>query len=725
MKKILVTGGAGYIGSILVRMLLEKGYKVRVFDRLVYGIEPIQELLANPDFELVQGDLRNLDDYPGLLDNVQGVLHLASLSNDPSCDLNPAATTKINYEAATHLAGRCKEAGIERFVFASSCSVYGTGYSETLTEISPLNPVTLYAESMVRCERFLKDIADDSFCPVMLRQATVFGLSPRMRFDLAINVMTMGAYRNKKIFVLGGGNQWRPFVHVKDTAEAFIMAMEAPADKVCGEIFNVGSNDQNYQIINLAHLVKKEIPGIHIEVAPDDADKRNYNVNFDKITNMLGFKARYKAEDGVREVVQAIKDGVLTDLDNKKYYNLKVLKALEERPATEGGEPIFFDFMPFSLPLLGKEEEEEVLDTLRSGWITTGPKTHKFEELIKEYAGCRYAVALNSCTAALFLALESLGIGDGDEVITSPVTFAATANVIIHRGAKPVFADIEPDTLNINPDEIRKKITGRTKAIMPVHMAGQPCKMDEIRSIASEHGLFVIEDAAHAIGAEYKGRRIGAGSTAACFSFYPIKNLTTIEGGILATDNEDLAEKARLMSLHGLSKGAWQRYSPSGDIHWDVLYPGYKYNMTDVQASLGIHQIKKLDNFLEKRRSYANIYKDAFFEHKELSLPSTIDGVRHAHHLFIVMLELDRVGLSRDEFVRALRAENIGTGIHFRSLHLHTYYKEAFGFKPSDFPVAADISERILSLPLYPKMSEADVKNVAGGVKKIIKYYKK
>lgn len=395
------------------------------------------------------------------------------------------------------------------------------------------------------------------------------------------------------------------------------------------------------------------------------------------------------------------------------------------RPAIEGGVPVRPDFLPFNLPLLGKEEENEILDTLRSGWLTTGPKTKKFEELFKEYTGCEHAVALNSCTAALHLALEGLGIKEGDEVITTPVTFAATANVIVHRRAKPVFTDINPETLNIDPAKIESAITSSTKAIIPVHLAGQPCDMEHINDIAAKYKLYVIEDAAHALGAEYDGIKVGSGKNVCCFSFYPNKNITTIEGGMLCTNNSGLAEKVQIMGLHGLSKDAWQRYALSGNIHWEVIYPGYKYNMTDMQASLGIHQINKIDRFIEKRKFIAEIYDKAFSEMAEISLLKSINNIKHAYHLYIIKLKLDKLKINRDEFMAALKAENIGVGIHFKSLHLHPYYKETYGFRPDDFPAAADTSEKILSLPLYPRMTVEDAEDVIAAVRKLIIYYRK
>ena len=404
---------------------------------------------------------------------------------------------------------------------------------------------------------------------------------------------------------------------------------------------------------------------------------------------------------------------------------MKYTENYTDKPAIEGGKPARRDFLPFNLPSIGKEEEDEVLDTLRSGWLTTGLKTQNFEQIFRDYAGCRNAVALNSCTAALYLALEGLGIGEGDEVITTPVTFAATANVIVHRRAKPIFADINPETLNIDPEEIAKKITSKTKAIIPVHLAGQPCEMGRINDLAKEHGIHVIEDAAHALGAEYDEEKIGSGKNASCFSFYPNKNITTIEGGMLCTNDDSLAKKVRIMSLHGMSKGAWQRYAASGNLHWEVIYPGYKYNMTDVQASLGIHQLKKIDAFMEARNNYTKVYNNHLRDVPEISLPKTINSIRHARHLYVIILNIEMLRVSRDDFMAALKAENIGVGLHFKSLHLHPYYRDTFGFKPSDFPRAAKISERIISLPLYPKMTLNDVECVIGAVKKLIGYYRK
>jgi len=724
-KKVLVTGGAGYIGSVLVRDLLNKGYFVRVFDSLYFGGESLEDVRNSPNFELIQGDLQSIDNFPNLLEGVEGVIHLAGISNDPSCDLDPYYTKKINVDASKKLVMMCKEKGVKRFLFSSSCSVYGTGITTQLDENSQKAPVSLYAKTKLEFENILLEMMGENFHPIILRNGTVFGYSPKMRFDLIVNLMTKCATKDKKVFVLGGGKQWRPNVHVKDVSKAFIKCLEAPIEKVKGEIFNVGSNDLNFQVREVAEKVGSMIKDVKIEYVPSDQDTRNYNVNFDKMNQVLGYTTDFKIEDGIKEIEENILNGSMGDLESIRYYSIKTIKELLNKPAVVTGKPIRSTFLPFALPLITEDEEKEVLDTLRSGWLTTGPKTKIFEEKLKKYTGAKYAVALNSCTGALHLSLLALGIKPGDEVITTPLTFAATANVIVHVGAKPVFVDINRDTLNIDPKKIEEKITNKTKAIIPVHLAGQPCEMDEITRIAKKHNLKIIEDAAHAIGAEYKNKKIGSMSDAVCFSFYPIKNITTGEGGAVLTNNEELAEKIRILSLHGISSDAWKRYMKDGEPNvWHLIEPGFKYNMTDIQASLGIHQIDKLDHFLDIRKSYANVYEKEFSNFKGIILSRKIDDVKHACHLFPIILDTDELTVNRDEFINAMKKENIGTGVHFPSL-ISSYYSSTYGYKEEDFPNVTFVSKRIVSLPLYPKMNVGDVRSVVDATKKIVSYYRK
>ena len=394
------------------------------------------------------------------------------------------------------------------------------------------------------------------------------------------------------------------------------------------------------------------------------------------------------------------------------------------RLAAQGESPIRGEYLVFGAPCLGPEEVDEVIDTLRSGWIGTGPKTQLFEKNFADYIGCRHALAVNSCTAGLHLSLLLSGVRPGDEVITTPMTFAATANVIMHAGARPVFVDVEPGTLNIDPGLIESAITPRTRAILPVHFGGLPCDLDRIDATARRYGLQIIEDAAHAIGAQHNGRKIGNRGTLTSFSFYANKNLTTGEGGMITTDDDQLAERIEIYRLHGLSTDAWRRYASRELITSEVVAPGYKYNMTDLQASLGIHQLNKIERFLQRREEIAEQYDEAFSgcdEIRRQPRPTAGGPTRHALHLYLLQLRRERLAADRDEIVRALRAENIGAAIHYRALHLHPFYAAALPYRPGAFPVAEHASESVLSLPISPGMTDADAADVIRAVKKVLR----
>jgi dTDP-4-amino-4,6-dideoxygalactose transaminase len=377
-------------------------------------------------------------------------------------------------------------------------------------------------------------------------------------------------------------------------------------------------------------------------------------------------------------------------------------------------------FLPFSRPPIGDEEINEVVDTLRSSWITTGPKTRRFEEAFAAFIEAEATLALNSCTAGLHTALVTLGISSEDEVITTPLSFAATANVIEHVGARPVFVDVEPDTLNINPAEVAKAVTPRTRAILPVHYAGHPVELAAIRDVASAHELVVLEDAAHAVGARYRGNAIGASGSIAAFSFYATKNLTTAEGGMLAGD-PDFLDRARTVSLHGMTKDGWQRYNREGSWYYEVVLPGYKYNMTDIQASIGLCQLEKLPSFQERRREIAAAYTDAFASEGALEVPVERADVLHAWHLYVLRLRPEALPLGRDQFVEELRARNIGTSVHFIPVHMHPFYRDKYGYQPDDFPVTYGNYQRFLSLPLGPELSDQDVADVIEAVLDVVR----
>ena len=378
-------------------------------------------------------------------------------------------------------------------------------------------------------------------------------------------------------------------------------------------------------------------------------------------------------------------------------------------------------FLPFARPFLGDEEIGEVVATLKSGWITTGPKVEKFAAAFLDYVGGRYAVPVSSATAGLHVALLALGVGPGDEVVTTPMTFVATLNTIVHCGATPVLADIDAATLNIRVEEIERKISSRTKVILPVHYVGQPVDLDPILEIAAGRGIAVLEDAAHAVGAEYKGRKIGSFPTTSVFSFHPNKNMTTGEGGMIVTDDESVFEKASLLKFHGMDRESWKRFAKSGSPRYDVALPGFKYNMMDIQAALGLHQLPRLDGFIEERARLASRYDDAFRSTTGIIRPQRVAyPIRHAWHLYAPLVDIDRLTIDRDRFMAELKARNIGAGLHYTAAHEFSYYAARFGWKPEDYPEAHFVSERIVSLPFFPGLSDADQDEVVEAVRGIL-----
>jgi dTDP-4-amino-4,6-dideoxygalactose transaminase len=393
--------------------------------------------------------------------------------------------------------------------------------------------------------------------------------------------------------------------------------------------------------------------------------------------------------------------------------------------AIDGGTPTRASFLPFHQPLVDADDEQAVLETLRSGWLTTGPRTKAFERDLADYVGAAHCVAVNSCTAALHLALEAVGVGPGDEVITTPITFASTANVIVHRGARPVFADVEPDTLNIDPALVERAVTRKTKAIIPVDFAGQPCDLDAVMAIGAQHGLPVIEDAAHAIGADYKGRRVGGVADMTCFSFYATKNITSGEGGALTTNRQDWAERIGVMALHGISRDAWKRYGAEGYRHWDIIAPGYKYNMFDLQAALVRSQFDKMERFHARRLELVRRLDAGLGAIAELARPAIRAWAGHAHHLYAIVLKTEALSADRDTIMNAIQAENIGIGVHFRAVHLHPFYADTFGFTRGMFPHAEAYSDRTISLPLYPRMSDRDADEVIAAVTRVLAHYRR
>jgi len=376
-------------------------------------------------------------------------------------------------------------------------------------------------------------------------------------------------------------------------------------------------------------------------------------------------------------------------------------------------------FLVFGSPVIEEEEITEVVDSLRSGWLGTGPKVARFEADFGRYKETPHTAAVNSCTAALHLSMLAAGLGTGDEVITTALTFCATVNAIIHAGATPVLADVDPHTMNIDPADIERRITPRTRAIVPVHFAGRPCDMDAIMGIAERNDLKVIEDCAHAIETEYKGRKAGTLGDFGCFSFYVTKNIVTGEGGMVVARREEDIARIKVLALHGMSKDAWSRFSDAGYKHYYVTECGFKYNMMDIQAAIGIHQLQRVESYLERREAVWRAYDDAFADLPLNLPPPPEEGTRHARHLYTMLVDEARCRISRDAFLDAMTAANIGVGVHYLGIAEHPYYQQTFGWRPEDYPHATDIGRRTLSLPLSPKLTKPDVDDVIRAVRSV------
>lgn len=389
--------------------------------------------------------------------------------------------------------------------------------------------------------------------------------------------------------------------------------------------------------------------------------------------------------------------------------------------AIEGGKPVRSGLLPYGHHWIDDEDIAAAVEVLKGDWITQGPKVDEFERNVANYCGAKYAVAVSSGTAALHAACAVAVISQGDEAITTPITFAATANVITYCSGKPVFADISEDTLNINPEEIRNRLSPRTKAILPVDFAGHPADLGEIMAIARERGLVVIEDASHALGAEYKGRKIGSLADMTVFSFHPVKHITTGEGGMVLTNYQEFYEKLKIFRHHGIvkanpDKGSW---------YYEIDNPGYNFRITDFQCALGISQLKKLDSFVERRREIAATYNEAFAEIKQVITPVERDHVKAVYHIYVIQLRAEMLTVGRKEVFEALRAENIGVNVHYMPLHLQPFYQRQFGYKRGDYPRAEKYYEKAITLPIFPKMNDEDIEDVIEATRKVVKRYKR
>ncbi len=396
------------------------------------------------------------------------------------------------------------------------------------------------------------------------------------------------------------------------------------------------------------------------------------------------------------------------------------------RPAIEGGRPVRDEFLPFARPAIAESDIARVVETLRSGWLTVGPRTKEFEKIVAEYIGVEKAAALHSCTAGLHLSLAVLGVGPGDEVVMPALNFAAGPNMAIHLDAKPVLVDIDPETLNVTPEILEAAITPRTKVLMPLHFAGRPCDMGAIMDLARSRGLKVVGDGAHAIGSDYGGAKVGSLADATSFSFYVTKGITTGEGGIVTSPDRDLIGRVRRLSLHGMSSGAWKRYSDKGPWYYEILEAGFKYNMNDMQAALGLTQMERVDVFRTDRERIASAYSRELANVEGVTVPAPcLTECVHAWHLYPIQLDTDALTTDRNHFVLALLEEGIGVSVHFIPIHYHPFFRDHLGHEPGAFPATERYFERAISLPIYPTMTDDDVADVVAAMSKLLRHYKR
>lgn len=398
---------------------------------------------------------------------------------------------------------------------------------------------------------------------------------------------------------------------------------------------------------------------------------------------------------------------------------------MSETLAINGGNPVRKNFLPYSQQWIDEEDIKAVSDVLKSNWITQGPKIVEFEKLVSKFCNVKYAVAFSSGTTALHAAAYSAGILKGDEAITSPITFAASGNCVLYQGGNVVFADIKKDTYNIDPIEIKKKISSKTKVLIPVDYTGQPCDIDEINDIAKKNNLIVIEDASHAIGAEYKDKKVGGLSDLSVFSFHPVKHITTGEGGMVITNNKELFEKLQIFRTHGITKDPEKMKHYEGGWYYEMQHLGYNYRITDFQCALGISQFKKINRFVKRRRDIVKKYNKAFDQSKEITIPYEKPDVKSSYHLYMIQLDFEMLKVNRRKIFDALRAENIGVHVHYIPVHLQPYYKQMFGYKKGDYPNAEEFYSNALTLPLFPKMKDSDVDDVINALDKVINFYRK
>lgn len=703
--KILVTGHAGYVGSVATAVLAEAGHDVTGLDAGYFATCHTEGLAPRDPDAVLTKDIRAITRQD--LEGFDAILHLAALSNDPMGDLAPELTHAINTEATLALARAAKAAGVQRFIFASSCSIYGAGNPDLLLdERAPVNPLTPYARSKVESEAGLLALADGCFAPTFMRNATCYGLSPRLRMDLVLNNLVGSALTTGEVRLMSSGLAWRPLLHVRDLARAAAAILSAPSDKVSGVAFNIGRNDENHLVRDLAAIVAAAVPGSEVSYAEGHTiDPRSYRVDFTKFHSAFPtFRFDHTAASGANELVAALARRILpVDLAGPRYIRLARLKALmdegaltdqliwskgPEQPKTVASPPR----IPVAGPSITEREVELVADAARTAWFADHAKYNtRFETMVAAYAGRRHAISLSHCTSAIHLALAGLGIGPGDEVIVPECTWVATASPIVQMGALPVFCDIDPVSWCLSPASFAAAITPRTKAAIVVDLYGGMPDWARLESIARDHNVALIEDAAEAIGSRYRGRPAGSFGCASVFSFHGSKTVTTGEGGMLLTDDDVLADRVNILRDQG-------RHPTSRALI--VEEAGFKYRMSALQAAMGVGQMERLDELIAMKREIFRLYQKNLGGTPGVTLNAEPAGVFNSYWMVTAVLS-PQLGLLKQQLAAELGAEGIDTRPFFYPLS----WQPAFRGLPSAAdaavrnPIAYRLSATGINLP--------------------------
>lgn len=709
-RTVLVTGACGYIGSSLCQELLTRGHRVRGLDNLTYGGQSIAGLAANPNFEFVRGDITQTKDVETALAGVTDVIHLAAIVGDIPCQEKPNQAIKVNYHGTRLVAELASKKRVKHFLFASTCSNYGVLNGNVIAdENTQLNPISLYAQTKINCERFLLNLgkAKPNFSPVILRFGTGYGMSWRTRFDLLVNSLTYEAKRHGRIVVYGK-TAWRPYLHVYDIGRIYAALLEIPHEKVRGQIYNAGWNDQNHQKVELVQAIQTILPSVKAVFAEDYEDRRSYRVDFSKLHKVIKLAPMKRLIDGVREVANYVSYGILTD-DNYETNRLKsktsqLFKKVSKNSNGDNQKP---EFIPWARPWITNEEFEGVSEVFDTGWLSMGPMTQQLETTIGKYVGAKHAVAVSNGTVALDVALKALGVGPGDEVICPAHTFVATVSTILYQGATPVFADVELETYNLDPKDIKRCISPKTRCIVYIDYGGNPADYAGIARVAAKHKIPLIQDGAQSFGGAYKGRRLCNQGLVSTTSFHAAKLMTTIEGGMVFTDDASIAQKLRIIRNHG--EDPQRKY-----IHVTL---GTNARISDLHAVIGLKQFEKLPTIMKRRAQLAQLYNRLLRDIPGCVLPKTRPGCTNAWFFYPVRIQKEREKVAKELYKR---------GVDTRIAYPMPVYEQPFFQKyrrrglSYNCPHAKLFCEEIINLPMFHTLTNEQVTTIANHLKDII-----